>query len=290
MSEPTPAAGWYPATHANNELRYWDGAHWLEQAPQPTPTTAATLAYPVDTPTFDSSPAAADADALTAGKKPKMSTKKKWIIGGSIAAGVLLVGGIGNALGAGKDGPTAETKPTTAAVEPATEEEPEPDPVMVAVPDVTGMPAADAFNAITATGLVPPSISSFTDPLAKVVSTSPAAGAEAEEGSEVTFTLEEKPKLTMGQENAISKAQSYLNLTGFSRTGLIDQLKFEGFSAEDATFGADNAGADWNAECAQKAQSYIDMTSFSRDGLAEQLAFEGFLPAEIEFGLAAVGY
>lgn len=288
MSETTPAAGWYPAPHANNEMRYWDGTQWLEQAPQPHSTDAATVAYPVDSPAVDSSPAAADADTTPVGKKPKMSTKKKWIIGGSIAAGVLLIGGIGNALGAGKDAPSAEPKPTTAAIEPATEEEPE--PIMVAVPDVIGMPAADAFNTITAAGLVPPAISSFTDPLAKVVSTSPSAGSEAEEGSEVAFTLEEKPKLTMGQQNAVSKAQSYLNLTGFSRTGLIDQLKFEGFSVEDATFGADNAGADWNAECAEKAQSYIDMTSFSRDGLAEQLAFEGFLPAEIEHGLTAVGY
>ncbi len=79
---------------------------------------------------------------------------------------------------------------------------------MVAVPDVTGMPAADAFNAITAAGLVPPSISSFTDPLAKVVSTSPAAGAEAEEGSEVAFTLEEKPKLTMDRRTRSAKRRA----------------------------------------------------------------------------------
>ena len=28
-----PPAGWYPAPHANNEQRYWDGAQWLEQPP-----------------------------------------------------------------------------------------------------------------------------------------------------------------------------------------------------------------------------------------------------------------
>lgn len=32
-----PAAGWYPAAHANGEQRYWDGAAWLEfTAPVPT--------------------------------------------------------------------------------------------------------------------------------------------------------------------------------------------------------------------------------------------------------------
>ena len=55
-------------------------------------------------------------------------------------------------------------------------------------------------------------------------------------------------------------------------------------------FGADNAGADWNAEAAEKAKSYLDMTSFSRDGLYDQLAFEGFTDPEIQFGLTAVGY
>ncbi|WP_223586551.1 DUF2510 domain-containing protein [Microbacterium sp. OVT16B] len=36
MTDPTPAPGWYPAPHANNEQRYWDGAQWLESAPQAT--------------------------------------------------------------------------------------------------------------------------------------------------------------------------------------------------------------------------------------------------------------
>ncbi|PZU37776.1 MAG: hypothetical protein DI573_11025 [Microbacterium sp.] len=29
----TPTAGWYPAPHANNEIRYWDGQRWAESAP-----------------------------------------------------------------------------------------------------------------------------------------------------------------------------------------------------------------------------------------------------------------
>jgi len=33
-----PAAGWYPAAHANGEQRYWDGAAWVEPAaPEQTP-------------------------------------------------------------------------------------------------------------------------------------------------------------------------------------------------------------------------------------------------------------
>lgn len=35
MSDQSPSPGWYPAPHANNEQRYWDGAHWLELATAP---------------------------------------------------------------------------------------------------------------------------------------------------------------------------------------------------------------------------------------------------------------
>lgn len=284
MSDPSPAPGWYPAPHANNEQRYWDGTQWLEPMAPPAAADAPTMAYSTEHPAMQ---AAAVAETPA---KAKMSTKKKWVIGGSVAAGVLLIGGIGNALGAGNNNaPAATTKPSTVAVEPAEEEE-LPAPVMVAVPDVTGMTVQDAIVAITAAGLSAPVPSSFEDVSAKVLSTSPAALTEVEEFTDVTFAVEEKPKLTLSQENAIDKAKSYLSFTGFSRTGLIGQLEYEGFSTEDSTFGADNAGADWNAECAEKAKSYIDMTSFSRSSLYDQLAFEGFLPAEIEYGLAAVGY
>lgn len=100
----------------------------------------------------------------------------------------------------------------------------------------------------------------------------------------------EKPSLTIGQSNAVSKAKSYLDYTSFSRTGLIQQLEFEGFSVEDATFAVDHVSPDWNAQAAAKAADYLDYTSFSRQGLIDQLVFEGFSLAEAEFGVAAVGY
>jgi len=40
---------------------------------------------------------------------------------------------------------------------------------------------------------------------------------------------------TLEQQNAVSTAQDYLNYTSFSKSGLIEQLEFEGFSNEDAT-------------------------------------------------------
>ena len=68
-----------------------------------------------------------------------------------------------------------------------------------------------------------------------------------------------EPALTMGQQQAVQKAQSYLDMGGFSRKGLIKQLAYEGFSEAEATFAVDHIAPDWNAQAAQKAKSYMEM-------------------------------
>lgn len=169
----------------------------------------------------------------------------------------------------------------------AEEEEPL---AIITVPDVITLPVSEAIVALEDAGFDAPDLSSFEDPAALVTSTSRAAGSEATEGAAISIVVEEKPKLTLGQQNAIATAEDYLRFSGFSRAGLIGQLEYEGFSTEEATFGADSAGADWNAEAAETAQQYLDSSSFSRQGLYDQLAYEGFQPAEIEYALGQVGY
>ena len=100
----------------------------------------------------------------------------------------------------------------------------------------------------------------------------------------------EQPQMTMGQQNALQRAHDYLEYTAFSYSGLIGQLEYEGFSTEDATFAADNCGADWNAQAAAKAQDYLEYSAFSRQGLIDQLVYEGFTAEQAEYGVAAVGY
>lgn len=98
------------------------------------------------------------------------------------------------------------------------------------------------------------------------------------------------PALTLAQENAVESAENYLDFTAFSRSGLIGQLEYEGYSTEDATFAVDHVAPDWSAEAAESAQSYLDMTAFSRQELLDQLIYEGFTPEEANFGVTAVGY
>lgn len=96
--------------------------------------------------------------------------------------------------------------------------------------------------------------------------------------------------IPLGQQNALSSALDYLDFSSFSYTGLIEQLEYEGYTNEEATYAADNCGADWNEQAAKTAQDYLDSSSFSRQGLIDQLMYEGFTSDQAEYGVTAVGY
>lgn len=117
-------------------------------------------------------------------------------------------------------------------------------------------------------------------------STGPAAPATTEQPAPQSPAA---AKETVAEANARAKAESYLEFQGFSRKGLIEQLQFEGFSAKDATYGADAVGADWNEQAAKKAKSYLETSAFSRSGLIEQLEFEGFTRAQATHGVSTTG-
>jgi hypothetical protein len=92
-----------------------------------------------------------------------------------------------------------------------------------------------------------------------------------------------------GQRNARVKAAQYLQFSAFSRSGLIEQLEFEGFSTADATYGTDAMRANWAVQAAKKAKQYLEFSAFSREGLIRQLEFEGFTTAEAVYGVTQAG-
>lgn len=100
------------------------------------------------------------------------------------------------------------------------------------------------------------------------------AGIEAEDAPPADAPAS---NLTPSQQNAVRSAQSYLDFSGFSRQGLIDQLSSEyadQFPVEDATIAVGSLNVDWSAEALESAQSYLDLTGFSRQGLLDQLTSE----------------
>lgn len=94
---------------------------------------------------------------------------------------------------------------------------------------------------------------------------------------------------TTSQANALRMAKQYLQSMGFSYSGLVKQLEYEGFSNADAAYGADNCSADWNAQAAKVAQQYLDTMAFSRQSLIEQLEYDGFTSEQAAYGVSAVG-
>jgi hypothetical protein len=76
-------------------------------------------------------------------------------------------------------------------------------------------------------------------------------------------------------------------MSPFSRSGLIDQLEYEGFSTADATYAVDSLTVNWNEQAALSAKQYLEMTPFSKSGLIEQLEYEGFTSAQAEYGANA---
>ena len=116
----------------------------------------------------------------------------------------------------------------------------------------------------------------FSDDFQRIVDTVQVTEAPAASQPESVPAAPEAPAVTMGQRNALSQAKDYLSVMAFSHSGLVKQLEFEGFTAEEAAYGADHCGADWDEQAAKQAQDYLDTMAFSRSGLIKQLEFEGF--------------
>ena len=94
---------------------------------------------------------------------------------------------------------------------------------------------------------------------------------------------------TRSEQNALNRANDYLEFMSFSRSGLIDQLEFEGYTTSEAEYAVDNCGADWDEQAVLKAEEYLDFMSFSRSGLIDQLEFEGFTYDQASAAATAVG-
>lgn len=81
--------------------------------------------------------------------------------------------------------------------------------------------------------------------------------------------------LTGPQKNAVRSAKQYLDMSGFSRSGLIQQLSSdagEGYDKKDATVAVDSLNVDWNKQAERSAKQYLDMMGFSCKGLIQQLS------------------
>ena len=94
---------------------------------------------------------------------------------------------------------------------------------------------------------------------------------------------------TQNRTQAVRAAKQYLEYQAFSLKGLVRQLKFEGYSTSDATYGATHAGANWMKQAVKSAKAYLEYMPFSFSGMVSQLKFEGFTHAQAVHGARAAG-
>lgn len=155
----SPPAGWYPDPALPGAERYYDGTAWTEHT----------------------RPAAGD--VVT-----KAPSRKGWIIGGSIAAGVVVIGmiaGVAIGVNALRSEPSANAAGVPLKSPPAAE--------LVVVPQLVGMTVADARSEMEAAGLslyVPDG----TDDRAIIATQTFLAGRDVPVGTEVLITVEAAPE------------------------------------------------------------------------------------------------
>jgi hypothetical protein len=130
-----------------------------------------------------------------------------------------------------------------------------------------------AIGAFVVLGLIGILISPTSNSLSNQSTT---AVTSAPTGSTPTQPAEDAG-LSPAQRNAVRSAQRYLNVSGFSRQGLIGQLSSEygdKFSVRDATAAVDSLNIDWDAQAARSAAKYLKISGFSCQGLIDQLSSE----------------
>lgn len=117
-----------------------------------------------------------------------------------------------------------------------------------------------------------------------------AAEPEIDVVSVTEETTEVKLSVSIGKLNALRKAEQYLDIMGFSKKGLREQLEYEEYESDEIDYALENCTANWNEECVEKANTYLAIMGFSRSGLHDQLEYEGFTESEIKYALNEVGY
>ncbi len=101
-------------------------------------------------------------------------------------------------------------------------------------------------------------------------------------------TVEEVPDIPFEFEQALEKAQSYIDFTSFSEADLRGQLEYHEFSPEAVQFALDNVVVDYQEECIEKAKSYLEYSSFSEADLRGQLEYHEFSEEHINVAIDEV--
>ncbi len=156
---------------------------------------------------------------------------------------------IGAASSAGEDNSAPSASPgneaiQTASTKPNSTKSTTPDTVtMTTDPSTTTSPESSAPT----TSLKAPTTTKIPAPTPTVPTTSESPITASPSPTTARSTE------TVSQKNARRSAESYLRYSAFSRSGLIDQLLYEGYSQEDAEYAVGAVAVDWNEQSFKSA-------------------------------------
>ncbi|MFD4367758.1 Ltp family lipoprotein [Rhodococcus sp. NPDC058521] len=248
----TTPAGWHPDPQGSGQLRWWDGEQWTSAL---QPNASGTQANP-----------------NTGGPKRK---KWPWIAGAAVV--LFIVIGAVNAPDKSED-VEASSDPSTVAASSS---------LSSAVPSTTTSSTTESTttepSATTTIEALPPA------PIQVTPAESPAPAPPPTAERETTTQAPANSGMTSGQRNAARAAENYLDISAFSRQGLIEQLEYEQYSTADATFAVDHVAPNWNEQAAKSAQQYLEISAFSRQGLIDQLIYEGYTNEQAIYGVDQAG-
>lgn len=131
----------------------------------------------------------------------------------------------------------------------------------------------------------------YSDTVSKgsIISQSIEPHAVIHEGDKITVTYSLGKKPTVGERNALEKANTYSSIMNMSKQGIYKQLtsSVEGFTKEEAQYAIDNINADWNKNALEKAKSYQNTMSMSKNAIYRQLIsnVEGFTKSEAQYAI-----
>ena len=155
-------------------------------------------------------------------------------------------------------------------------------------------PAADPTVEATKAPTVDPTMKPTVGPTAERSTVAPTTEAAPPVVTHTTKSSNTEA-MSVEEQNAIRSAQSYLEISAFSRKGLIRQLSSDagdGYSVRAATFAVDYLHIDFNEQAYKSALNYLKISGFSRAGLMEQLesdAGEGFTHSQAVYAVNKVG-
>lgn len=104
------------------------------------------------------------------------------------------------------------------------------------------------------------------------------------EDTNTTNTFNEQTR-----ENVLILAKEYIQEKAYSRRGLINALKMNGYSNINAIYAVDNISVDWSEQAKRAIKEYKEKANLSKTNLLNVLVRDGFSEKEIAYAFKECG-